>query len=240
MKVKAVKTKPVRHDTELQNVIDQISDFKEGDILAITSKIISVMQGRMVKASDVDKAALIRQEADCYMLEDQYGVMLTIINNILIPTAGIDASNAEGHYILYPENIFQVAEDIRQRLMKKFHVKHCGVIITDSRSAIMRRGVTGFALAWSGFKALRSYVGEKDVFGKPLEFTHVNIPDALSAAAVYEMGEGAECTPMAVISDAKDIPYSDAPVSAQERDFFILRMEDDIYAPLLMAADWTS
>lgn len=238
MQLTPIKTEPVRHGTKLQDVIDHISEFNDGDILAVTSKIISIMQGRTVRVAGTDKTDLIRKEADYYMPEDRHGVMLTIKNNILIPTAGIDASNADGHYILYPENGFQAAADIRAELLKRFHVKHCGVIITDSRSAIMRRGVTGFSLAWAGFKAFHSYIGKADIFGKPLEHTEVNIPDSLAAAAVYSMGEGAECTPMCRISGAKDITYTDDAVTQDEQKYFSIDMRNDIYAPILTKAGW--
>lgn len=239
MQITPVKTTPITKGMHLQDIADQITEFKNGDILAITSKIISIAQGRITPVGDhPNKMDLIKAEADYHLPENKYGIMMTIIDNILIPTAGIDESNANGHYILYPSDPFQAADDLRQMIIDKFAVQNVGVIVTDSRSAMMRRGVTGFSLAWAGFNAFYSYKGRPDVFGKPLEHTEVNIPDSLAAAAVYTMGEGDECTPMAIIRGARHIEYTDQMPDKAARAYFSMPMQDDIYADILTAVPW--
>ena len=83
--------------------------LREKDILVVTSKIVSLAENRVRQASD--KAALVRGEADTYLGEIAYGCHLTIKHGLLIPSAGIDASNSEtGEYILFPTDPFASAQ----------------------------------------------------------------------------------------------------------------------------------
>ena len=83
-----------------------------------------------------------------------------------------------------------------------YGVKKLGVLITDSRVFPLRAGVTGVALGYTGFKGLRDYRSKKDLFNRPLTMTQTNVADCLASAAVLVMGEGAERTPLGIITDA--------------------------------------
>lgn len=242
MKTKAIKTHPIKAGDAIFMVLDQyLTTVTEGMIIAITSKIISLCQGRVVPKDSVpSKYALITQEADAYLSEDQsrYNAHLTIKNNILIPSAGIDESNGNGQYILYPHNIQQTAFEIWQHLRKQHHVKELGVIITDSHTVPLRKGVTGITLGWCGFEPLYSYVGKPDIYNKPLEVTQINILDALGASAVFVMGEGCEQTPIAVMENVPRIQFLSRPPSFEEEQSVHISLEADIYAPLLKDANW--
>ena len=168
-------------------------------------------------------------KADHYLCEGGFGAELTIKHGILIPSAGIDESNSEsGDYILFPERPFESAQAIHQFLKKTFGVKNLGVILTDSHSMPLRRGVTGISLAHWGFKATTSLVGQADIFKKPLKFTHVDVADSLAVMAVFVMGEADDCTPLAVISDAK-VEFSESSLESEIR----IEPENDLYYPLL-------
>jgi len=144
-----------------------------------------------VRVGSTDKDALIRQESEYYLPRklNKYGVMLTIKRNILAPSAGIDESNAEGHYILWPKDPQKTANEIRAYLRKKYRLKKLGIIITDSRTLPLRWGTIGVCLAYSGFKSLNNYIGKKDLFGRKLNVTQSNVADSLAVAAVLAMGE---------------------------------------------------
>jgi F420-0:gamma-glutamyl ligase len=82
-----------------------VPKLKEGDVVFITSKILAIHQGRCLLNGDVkDKDALIVSESDRYIPRSEvphgYAV-LTLKDYTLIPSAGIDESNANGHYILW-------------------------------------------------------------------------------------------------------------------------------------------
>ena len=117
---------------------------------------MSTCEGRVVKIGTVDKRTLIAQEADVFLPAalNKYHTTLTMKQGILIPTAGIDESNGEGYYVLWPRDPQQTANAVRAYLQRRFRRKYVGVIITDSKTTPLRVGVTGVALAYSGFQAL--------------------------------------------------------------------------------------
>ncbi|MBI4133441.1 coenzyme F420-0:L-glutamate ligase [Candidatus Uhrbacteria bacterium] len=215
----------------------------ERSIVAITSKVVSIWQGRCVPRDRVpDKDALIIREADKYLpreLVPGKWLMHTIKNNLFIPTAGIDESNASGHYILWPRDSKATARDLWQWLRASYHVRDIGVIITDSHTIPLRRGVLGISLAHYGFAPLRDYRGTVDIFGRKLVMTQSDIVDSLAAAAVLLMGEGAERTPLALITDVPFVQFTDQPF-VSTRPFSSLEIEEkeDLYYPLLASVPW--
>lgn len=242
MQIKAIKTHLIEPCASLPEILDShLPPLKEEIIICITSKIISLCQGRVVpKESVANKYTLVQKEADAYLKEGDslYDAHLTIKNNILIPSAGIDESNGEGKYILYPRNIQETAQDVWKYFREKHHLNHLGVLITDSHTTPLRKGVTGIALGWCGFEPLHSYVGAPDLYDQPLRVTQINILDALACSCVFVMGEGAEQTPLALIEDAPKIRFLSRPPTAEEEQMIHIPLEEDIYAPLLKNAPW--
>ena len=212
---------------------ESISNVKEGDILFITSKIIAIHQGRCIKTSEISKQELIQQEADKRIISTvtEKDIYLTIKDNILIPSAGIDESNANGYFVLWPNNLQQICEEIHQYFCKKFHIKNLGIIITDSTTRPMKRGVVGIAIHSHGIVPLNDKRGETDLFGKPLQVTQINVLDALSAMAVYLMGEGKEGTPILIGRDIPHIQYT----CEKCYDNCVIPPEQDLFKPLLDA-----
>lgn len=204
-------------------------------MVAVTSKVVSIGEGRCVPTEKQSKDELAMIEADKYIprkLAPHGLVMHTIKNNILIASAGVDESNGAGFYILWPKDPQSSAKKIWQFLTKKFKVKNLGVIITDSRLVPLRRGVVGVAIGYFGFLPLRDYRGKKDLFGRKFEMETSNLPDSLATAAVLEMGEGAEQTPLAVICD---IPYIKFSKTFHE---FKIPEKEDMFYPLLSVVKW--
>ncbi len=206
--------------------------LKEGDIVAISSKVVSIAEGRTVRMDAAsDKEALIEQEADWYLKApkaSRYRRRFTIAKGAMAGSAGIDESNGDGHYILYPKDPFKSAVSLRRFLMQVYKVRTLGVIITDSTSVPLRRGAIGFALSWDGLDPLRDYRGEKDIFGRTIQIEMANQVDALAAAAVLAMGEGAERTPVAVVRGAGNVTLRNR---AKGKDQLIVEPEDDVFAP---------
>jgi putative folate metabolism gamma-glutamate ligase len=241
MQINAIKTHKIKYGESLEEVLDSyVPDLENNSIVAITSKIISVIEGRFVKKTDINKYDLIKQEADMLLKteENPYDIYLTIKNGLLIPSAGIDESNVDDVYLLYPLDVWKVAERIWRYLRAKHNIKTLGVIITDSHTSIMRRGVTGIALSWCGFNPLHSYVGKPDLYGQPLKMTQINILDSLAVSSVFVMGEGNEQTPLAIITNPPHITFFDRPPSQEEQENIKISLEEDLYAPLLKLAQW--
>ena len=242
MRITAHRTSVISASSEtlIQILISNLPSIGEGSVLAITSKIVALSEGRTLPIEDIDKAALIKQESDFYLpaQTSKYGITLTIKNGILIPTAGIDKSNALNQYVLWPSNSQEAANKVRECLVEKFGLQNIGVIITDSKTSPLRWGTTGIALAHSGFLALNDYVGKLDLFGRPLKITRANVMDMLAVSAVGVMGEGDEQTPLAVIEDLPFVTFQQRNPSAEELERMQINLEDDLYAPILQSANW--
>ena len=143
-----------------------------------------------------DKDALIRREAGRYLEREEVpgGYVMHPHPGVLAPSAGIDASNAGGTSFCGPGTPRGRRARIWRQLRARHGLRRLGVIITDSRSAPLRRGVLGFALAHWGFRPLRDYRGRRDVFGRRLRFSQANVADALGGGGAGD-GRGAEQTP---------------------------------------------
>lgn len=245
MIITPVKTRILRppRDDLLVAIQDALPRLKENTVLAVTSKVVSIWQGRCVAKKEYpDKDELIKKEADKYLPRDaapNRWVMHTIKNNIFIASAGIDESNAAGYYILWPKNPKRTAEELWRWTREQYHIKNLGIIITDSHSNPLRRGTIGIALAYYGFIPIKDYRGELDIFGREFVMEAADIADALAVAAVVTMGEGKETMPLALITDAAFVQFIDTPY-APEKPFseFEIEEKDDIYYPLLSSLPW--
>jgi dihydrofolate synthase / folylpolyglutamate synthase len=230
VQIRAIKTSVFHQGQDLFAFLDAhlSRTLLEGNILAITSKIISLAENR-VRAHDIPKVDLVKREAEHYLGEGGHGAHLTIKHGILIPSAGIDESNSEtGDYILFPENPYASAEKISKHLKTKFRLRQLGVVLTDSHTTPLRRGVTGISLAHWGIRGTEALVGQPDLFERKLKFTHVNVVDSLAAMAVFLMGEADDSTPLAVIEGAK-VEFTDS----TSKEEITIEPEADLYFPLL-------
>src|SRR5574337_1917118 len=131
-------------DLENSNIIPS-----NGDVLVISSKYVANSQGRVleynkvVPSSDAEKigkrfsmkpnmAELILRESDI-IFGGIPGFVITSSDNIMAPNAGIDKSNTKsGQVILYPDDPYLIAEQIKRKFFLKFGI-HIGIIIADSR-----------------------------------------------------------------------------------------------------------
>jgi putative folate metabolism gamma-glutamate ligase len=242
MQVHTIKTHRIEYGESIENILDYyFKEVLEEDIIFITSKIISIIEGSFVDKDSIEKYDLIKREAD-YLIEtdnNPYNIYLTVKNGILIPSAGIDESNVDDVYVLYPRDIQRSTNFIWQYLRNKHDIKSLGLVITDSHTTIMRRGVVGIALGWCGFKPLYSYVNKPDIYGRPLKVTQVNIIDSLAVSAVFVMGEGNEQTPMAIIREAPQIYFSDKEPTIEEISSVKIAPEEDLYYPILKSLKLT-
>ena len=242
MKVSAVHThKITAQDRDLPALLDTyLPPLAEQSVVAITSKIVAITQGRLVKAEGADKHALIEEEADYFLPRSasRYDVLLTITRDIIIANAGVDESNGNGYYVLWPRDPQHVANEIRVHLRQRFDLHDLGVIITDSVTTPLRWGVTGAAIAHSGFLAVNNFVGHPDIFGRALHMTKVNIANALGAAAVLVMGEADEQTPLAVLHDLPFVQFQDGDPTPAELSSLHIELQNDLYAPLLKSVPW--
>lgn len=204
--------------------------IRERQVLCVTSKIVSLSEKAIVERKDVaSKMELVRAESDHVLAGSSYGTALTIKHNILILAAGIDESNAAGeYYILLPKDPYASVQALYRELKSHYGLKEFGLVFTDSHTHPLRKGVTGIGLAHEGFRASKSMIGQKDLYGRPLAMTQVNVLDSVSVAAVYVMGEASESCPLALV-DADGVEFCEKSDASEIR----VPVRDDLYFPLL-------
>lgn len=222
LKLYAVKTKDIKKGDNLVEVIlktlkQQNLQIEHHDILALTSKIVSYAEGRLVKLGGVKPTTEAKNLAHKYSLQAEFAelilqeaekiyggvnkAVLTLKNGVLTANAGIDKKNAPIDFvILWPTNIMKWAKSLRDEIIHKTK-KQIGLLIIDSALAPLRLGTRGLALATAGFKPIKDCRGKKDIFGKPLVLTLHSVADDLASAAHLLMGE-VSLTPVVLIKEA--------------------------------------
>ncbi|MFW9923030.1 MAG: coenzyme F420-0:L-glutamate ligase [Candidatus Thorarchaeota archaeon] len=223
MQLFPLPTPLITSDDDLFEIIDNAlskakKPLQDGDVLTVSSKIVSVTQGLLVKRDEIEISDEARKYAEITKLPPEFmevsiresdevlgacwGALMTTKDGNVLPNAGADQSNApEGVIILLPRNPSQVAEEIRQHLQQKYHCK-IGVIIGDSRVQPLRRGTSGLAIGVAGFVPVIDDRGRKDLFGRVMKMTRRAIADNLMSAAEILSGEVDEKVPFVLIRGA--------------------------------------
>jgi coenzyme F420-0:L-glutamate ligase len=193
--------------------------LENGDVIVISSKYVAGSQGRILDIDAVTVSENANNLSKKYKMKPEFieivlresdkifggisGFLITTSDNILAPNAGIDKSNSNGtRLILYPENPYQVAENIKRKIFFDCSV-NVGVIIVDSRLMPARVGTVGVTIACSGLEPVKDLRGQKDLDGNPLKVTFQATADNLASIANHKMGEGSESQPIAIVRDSQ-------------------------------------
>ena len=231
-----IKTRPLNppKDDLIKVMNEYITELKDWDIIFITSKVVAIHEGLCVKNDwVVTKKDLIIKEADSYLKTDIVpgkDIYLTIKNNILIPSAGIDESNANWYFILWPKNMPDFSKQIHKYFCEKFKIKNLWIIITDSTTRPLKWWVVGIWIYSYWFKPLIDKRWEKDIFWKELKITQINTLDALSAMAVYLMWEWNETCPIVIWREIPNIIYD---TDEALYDKMLINPKEDLFWELL-------
>jgi coenzyme F420-0:L-glutamate ligase/coenzyme F420-1:gamma-L-glutamate ligase len=176
-------------------IADAAAGLADGDIVVVTSKIISKAEGRVVRADredaiDAETVRVVARRGDTRIVETRQGLVLA--------AAGVDASNTEpGTVVLLPEDPDASARALRKGLRDRLGVT-AAVLITDTLGRPWRNGQTDAAIGAAGLLPLRDLRGETDTFGTPLEVTVAAVADEIAAAADLVKGKTAGI-PVAVV-----------------------------------------
>ncbi len=192
-------------------------DLKERDIVLISSKVVSIHQGRCVPMTGkgIEKKDLVLSEADMWRERKGGGNPLTIKYGAFISNAGIDESNGCGHYVLLPKEPYQMARKIQEYFCNRFHLTELGVVITDSHSQPFRYGALSVAIAGYGFSPVRIHTGEVDLFGRVTKYGVVNVIDSLASMSTLVCGEGAQRKSVVIARGVPDIDFGDFDVAKE-------------------------
>ncbi|MEU5343462.1 MULTISPECIES: coenzyme F420-0:L-glutamate ligase [unclassified Streptomyces] len=168
----------------------------DGDVLLVTSKIVSKAEGRIVEAADREAAI----DAETVRVVARRGPLRIVENRqgLVMAAAGVDASNTpSGTVLLLPEDSDASARAIRDGLRDALGVE-VGVVVTDTFGRPWRTGLTDVAIGAAGVRVLDDLRGGTDAHGNPLSATVVATADELASAGDLVKGKAAGL-PVAVV-----------------------------------------
>ncbi|OGK91113.1 MAG: coenzyme F420-0:L-glutamate ligase [Candidatus Rokubacteria bacterium RBG_16_73_20] len=184
----------------------QATPLEPGDLLVVGQKIVSKAEGRVIRLADVTPSPVaesmaaglgrdprlvevILRESRRVVRMDQ-GILITETHHGWVcANAGVDQSNVELDCVaLLPEDPDGSARALRERL-RALTGAEVAVIVADTFGRPWREGLTNVAIGLAGFAPIRSYLGERDPAGRPLQATILALADELAAAAEPVMGK---------------------------------------------------
>ena len=197
--------------------------LEDSDVIVITQKIISKVEGRKIDINKEDIEEVIKSESLQIIRKRGETVIAKTKHGFICANAGIDKSNIEeGSALLLPEDPDKTSRDIRKKIEHKTG-KKISVIICDTFGRAWRKGQTNVAIGSSGIEPLESYIGEKDTFDNELFATEIAIVDELAGAAELVMKKS-DNIPIVIIKGVKynisDLGVDELIRDAQE-DFFL-------------------
>ncbi|MBX7212451.1 MAG: coenzyme F420-0:L-glutamate ligase [Thermoflexales bacterium] len=215
---------------------------RQGDVLVVTSKIVSKAEGRFVNlrtvtpgteartlAAKVDKDPRLVQ-----VILDESAAVSRARGRVLImrhrlgficANAGVDHSNTSTDpdiVLLLPKDPDASARALRDGLARTLGVR-MPIVLADSHGRPHRGGAIGAAIGLCGLPGVEDWRGREDLFGVALQHTEVGLGDMIATAATLVMGQAAEGTPAAlvrgVIHDGRDGSAAEI-IRPPERDLF--------------------
>ncbi|GAA1924200.1 hypothetical protein GCM10009775_15670 [Microbacterium aoyamense] len=212
-------------------------ELQGGDIVVVTSKIVSKAEGRIVAADDREDAITAETVRVVATRETPNGGRTRIVQNrlgMVSAAAGVDASNTpEGTVLLLPVDPDASARAIASGLRTLLGAE-IGVIVTDTLGRAWREGQTDSAIGAAGVHVFEDLRGQTDAEGRPLVVTMPCVADEIASAADLVKGKASQ-RPVAVVRGRADLvgpldlPGARSIVRPLERDMFRLGA-DEAYA----------
>lgn len=176
----------VRAGDDLGEMIAGLADLRDGDVVVVSSKVVSKAEGRVVRPADGETVEAARRRLairDEVLVETPHVVVVRTANGHVCANAGIDASNVPGGgVLLLPDDPDRAAAELRTSLARRAGVD-VAVIVADTFGRAWREGQTDVALGVAGMAALRDERGNTDREGHTLQVTLIAVADQLAGAA---------------------------------------------------------
>jgi coenzyme F420-0:L-glutamate ligase/coenzyme F420-1:gamma-L-glutamate ligase len=167
-----------------ETIASSADGLQHGDILVITSKIVSKAEGRQVAAADREDAITAETVRVVASRKHPGGVTRIVENKqgLILAAAGVDNSNTpEGTVLVLPEDPDASAARLNRQLRAHFGI--CvGVIISDTLGRPWREGQTDAAIGAAGVRPLIDYSGTYDSHGNLLSASKAAVADEIAAA----------------------------------------------------------
>ena len=212
----AVENIPLIHAGDnLPSIICENIELQDRDIVIAASTVVAKAEGEIFRLEDITPGQIsleiaARAGKDARFIEavlsrsrevlvEKPFMLVTTLSGHTCVNAGIDESNIENGFLLYPPESPDASASRLGQELEKLSGKKLSVIVTDTNGRAFKIGQTGIAIGIYKIKPVKRWIGEKDLFGKDLEITEEAIADELAGAANLLMGEGADGIPVVVI-----------------------------------------
>ncbi len=205
----------LREGDDLAALIAERIPLADGDVVVVSQKAVSKVEGRVVSLDGVEPSEQAREiagdEADPRRIEVILGEAAELVrvrsplviartrHGFVCGSAGVDASNAPDRdtLVLLPLDPDASAAALRETLLERAGAD-VGVIVTDSFGRPWRAGTIDVAIGAAGVEVIRDLIGERDPVGYELHATRIAVADEVAAAAELVCGK-LERVPVAVV-----------------------------------------
>lgn len=231
MELIAIPTPVLQPGDDLTQILLAQTEFKDGDILAISSKAVATVEDAAIDLSQLTVSSEAKQWVETLqrnhpdpafrqaVLEETVRLNGTVVGScpnamltelkptgletgtILAANAGLDRSNVEEGHAIGWPIDPLLSTQKLHESLQDKSGKQIGVLLTDSCCRPRRIGVTAISLTACGFHPLFSHVGHLDLFGRELHMTNEAVADQLATATNMLMGNANECTPAVLVRD---------------------------------------
>jgi coenzyme F420-0:L-glutamate ligase/coenzyme F420-1:gamma-L-glutamate ligase len=222
---------------DLAALIADGTDLRDGDIVAVTSKIVSKAEGRLTygsrqEAIDAELVRVVAQRGETRIVQTRHGLVMA--------AAGTDTSNtAPGTVLLLPVDPDESARVLRTALKERYDV-NVGIVVTDTLGRPWRNGQTDLAIGAAGVRVIEDLRGTTDTHGNVLAVTEPALADEIASAGELVKGK-ADGVPVAVLRGLQDAvlpvgehgPGARALVRDAEFDMFSLGTREAARAAVL-------
>jgi coenzyme F420-0:L-glutamate ligase / coenzyme F420-1:gamma-L-glutamate ligase len=180
---------------DLAALVAERTDLRDGDVVVVTSKVVSKAEGRVVR---VPKEAAVAAETDRVVARRGGTSIVRTRHGFVMAAAGVDASNTDpGTLVLLPEDPDGSARRLRSGLQELTGTT-IAVVVTDTSGRAWRNGQTDVAVGAAGLLVLDDHAGRVDGYGNELAVTAPALADEVAAAADLAKGK-LSGTPVAVL-----------------------------------------
>lgn len=191
----------VTRGTDLAALVVEHAGLAAGDVIVVTSKVVSKAEGRVVLAGEgpTGKDRALAAETDRVVASRGAIRIVRTHHGLVMAAAGIDASNTEpGTLVLLPEDPDRSARELRDRI-RELTGLDVGVVISDTSGRAWRHGQTDIAVGAAGLAVLHDHAGRSDSYGNVLAVTAPALADEVAGAGDLAKGK-LSGSPVAVLS----------------------------------------
>lgn len=186
---------------DLAAMIGEAADLRDGDVVSVTSKIVSKAEGRLTtgtrdEAIDAELVRVVASRGETRIVQTRHGLVLA--------AAGTDTSNTPpGTVLLLPVDPDLSARLLRVALKDRYEV-NVGVVVTDTLGRPWRNGQIDLAIGAAGVQVIEDLRGTTDSHGNVLAVTEPALADEIAAASELVKGK-ADGVPVAVLRGLADL-----------------------------------